>query len=335
MPLVAAAMPLVMLVFAESFAQPRDAKVTEALMSRFTRKTTPLASQTEIVSPIWLAKALGLVLLVALLCTYLTLCLFFLQGQWQIVLHPIRSKTPPPANSPVVRFGPDESATPQLVGVWLPALPGARYGETVILFLPSGDGSRTDSDPTLEALHDLGFNVLAFDYRGYGFSANTHPNQERMTQDAESAWRYLTTTRGIPTNEIVPYGTGVGASLAAQLALRHREIPAVILESPHADLLEVAQHDPRTSIIPTRLLFHERFPLAEPLASLNIPKLLISRGTEPAVSFKTASEPKITVELKVIPGPVYSGAITRFADQYMQQRNEKMPNVAPSTTNSH
>lgn len=305
-------------------------------MSRAARKTTPPASHNEVVSPIWLAKALGLVLLVALFCTYVTLCLFFMQGQWQIVLHPVRNKMSPPTGSHVVRFGYDESATPQLVGIWLTAAPDSRYATTTILFLAAGDGSRSDSDPTINALHGLGFNVLAFDYRGYGFSADTHPSQEKMTQDAESAWRYLTATRGIPARELVPYGTGVGASLAAQLALRHPEVPAIILESPHADLLDVARQDPRTSFVPARLLFHERFPLAQPLATVSVPKLLITQGDKPVASFRTASDPMISVALKTIPGALYEQAITRFIDQYLPQpSDQRIPFPAPSTTNAH
>lgn len=304
-------------------------------MPRSTPKSTA-ASQPEVVSPIWLLKAVGCVLLAAILCGYLTLCLLFRMGQWQLVLHPAQIRTSPPASPEVVRFGLDESATPQLVGVWLPAAPAARYAGVTILFLPGGDGSRSDFDPTIDALHDLGLNVLAFDYRGYGFSADARPSQKKMTQDAESARRYLTTMRAIPPREIVPYGTGVGASLATQLALSHPEIPAVILDSPYADLLPVARRDPRTRLIPAMLLFRERFPLAEPLANLHIPKLLITKSDTPYGAFSAAPDPKITVELTAAPGPQFEQTVTRFLDEYLRPgTGQAMPFPAPSTTNSH
>ena len=71
----------------------------------------------EAVHPLWLVKALAAVLLAAVLCGYLTLCLLFYQGQWQLVLHPSRDTSihPPVVDSPtkaeLVRFAPDESAT--------------------------------------------------------------------------------------------------------------------------------------------------------------------------------------------------------------------------------
>lgn len=288
----------------------------------------------ETVDPIWLLKAGGVTIALALLCSYLALCLLFYQGQWQIVLHPTRTTSAPAsingAPYQLIHFGPDESAIPQLTGWWIPAAPGSRYTNTTLLFLPRGDGSLANSIPTLASLHALGINVFAFDYRGYGQSAKTHPTQQRMLHDADSAWLYLTASRAIPTNQIVPYGTGAGASLAASLAASHPEIPALILDSPHTDLLDLARRDPRSSLLPTGLLFHEDFPLATPLKTLHTPKLLLSSGPTPA-AFRTASDPKITVELASPSAALYSQSITRFLDQYLSTSpTQLVPSPAPA-----
>ena len=304
-------------------------------MPRSSPKSSASPARAEQVSPAWLARAIGLVLLAAALCTYFALCLLFRQGQWQIVLHPVHANSAPPDSPDIVRFAPDDSGTPQLIGVWLPASPEARYASTTILFLPSGDGSRSNSDPTIQALHQLGLNVLAFDYRGYGFSSNIHPNQQRMTADAESAWRYLTSTRSIAPTRIIPYGVGVGASLAAHLAQSHPQTPALIIDSPYTDLLSRAQNDPRTRLLPVRLLFHERFPLEQPLTSLSIPKLLITCTNTTPNAFHTAAAPKITMQLDAIPGSQYEEAINRFIDKDLSAAPPLMPSEAPSRTNTH
>jgi pimeloyl-ACP methyl ester carboxylesterase len=142
-----------------------------------------------------------------------------------------------------------------------------------------------------------------------------------MTEDAESAWRYLHSTRGLREPQIVPYGVGVGASLAAHLASSHPRIPVVILDSPQADLLETLLHDPRAGLLPARLLFHENFPLSQPLSSLRTPKLLLS-GDKPSTAFKTAAAPKFAVEFKAAPGtlssqPNFLPSIRFFLDQYL------------------
>jgi pimeloyl-ACP methyl ester carboxylesterase len=299
-------------------------------------------AQFENVNPIWLLKALAVTLLVALFCGYLTFCFLFYQGQWQLVLHPARTSAAPQsiAGTPdeLIHFGPDESATPQLTGWWIPSAPNGRYAHNTILFLGGGDGSVADSIPTLAALRNLGINVFAFDYRGYGQSAATHPSQQNMTHDADAAWQYLNTSRHIPEQQIIPYGTGVGASLATHLAATHPSSPALILDSPHADLLNDALHDPRARLLPVRLLFHEHFPLAEPLMSLRTPKLLISYSTSPesSTAYRIASDPKFTAELAGPSETLYTQTLTRFLDQYLPAATPQLvPTPAPSAQNPH
>jgi pimeloyl-ACP methyl ester carboxylesterase len=302
-------------------------------MPRPTPKSTrPISRATpEVVSPSWLVKAVALTIVAALFCGYLTFCLLFYQGQWQLVLHPVRTSANPASIMGIpyesIRFGPDESATPQLTGWWIPTAPGSRYPSVTILFLPDGNGSLANSIPLLASLHNLGVNVFAFDYRGYGQSAPARPSQQSMTKDADSAWHYLTATRAISAQRIVPYGTGVGTSLATRLAVDHNTIPAVILDTPRADLLDVAMRDPRTRLLPVRLLFHERFPLAEPLTNLRTPKLLLSRSTSPDQTFLHAADPKFTVEFASPSESLYNQSLTRFLDQYVIE--EPVPSPAP------
>ncbi len=244
-----------------------------------TKLTNPQSNPPDVVSPIWLVKAIAVTIVAALFCGYLTFCLLFYQGQWQLVLHPVRTSAAPVSIAGIpyqlIHFGPDESATPQLTGWWLPSDPGGRYAHFTILFYPDGNGSLADSIPTLASLHNLGINIFAFDYRGFGQSAAAaRPSQQKMTSDADSAWQYLTTTRAISAQQIIPYGTGVGVSFATRVASQNA-VPALVLDSPRADLLNVAIRDPRATLVPVRLLFHDRFPLAEPLSTLHTPKLLL------------------------------------------------------------
>lgn len=290
-------------------------------MPRRTPKPSVVNTPPPIVSGRWLAKAAGGVILLALLCSYISLALLYYQGQWQIALHPDRAARSQPVPPGLIRFGPDESGRPQLTGEWMPAAAGGRYSDLTILLLAGGDGSRKDSQETVSVLHELGLNVFHFDYRGYGLSAAVHPSQERMTEDSDAAWHYLTASRGIAAGRIIPYGIGVGASLAARLAEQHREIPAVILDNPHTDLLEFARADSRSSLLPVGLLFHERFPLAAPLAVLSTPKLLIAKtGISQPQAFASAATPKMTIEIPSSDGPLLSQAISRFLDQYATPR---------------
>lgn len=250
----------------------------------------------------------------ALLCTYATLCLLFYLGQWQLVLHPVRTTGPAPAD--LVRFSSEATGQPQLAGEWMQATTSNRYNELTILFLPGGDGNSANFSATQNALTELGLNVFTFDYRGYGRSATTHPSEERMREDAEAAWTYLTSTRHLPARSIIPYGVGVGASLAATVAVKHSEIPGIILDAPYTDLGQIVDRGSRFRFLPVRLLFHEDFPLREVLSTLQRPKLLITRaGGEAPDAFRTAAAPKSVVALEASSGPRFSDAVTGFLNE--------------------
>ena len=120
--------------------------------------------------------------------------------------------------------------------------PIARHPET-LLFLHDGSGSLSDTLPQLQALHNLGLNVFAFDYRGFGKSANIHPSQASTYEDADAAWRYLTETRHLSPSTIVLDGVGLGAAIAAETARRHPQAAALILEDPKPPILESLRFD--------------------------------------------------------------------------------------------
>jgi pimeloyl-ACP methyl ester carboxylesterase len=274
----------------------------------------------ELVDPAWILKALGLMVGLGLLGGYLTLCVVFARSQWQLVLHPSRQANPPaiavaPLAVTEVRFGDDLSGQPQLAGWWVP---GDDPANPTLLILHSGDGSLPDALPEARLLRQTGLNLLLFDYRGFGASGGQHPTESTMEQDAESALAYLTQTRGLPPRSIAVYATGVGASIAVQLCASHPELPALILDRPDGDMAARASADVRSRIVPFRLLFHQIFPLAQPLQTLPTPKLLISHTNGPAPAlFRNAADPKTTVELSPGDQPAELSALNRFLGTYL------------------
>ena len=272
--------------------------------SRQAPRYTPAGSTAppemiDLVDPTWIFKALGLIILAALLCAYITLCVLYAHAQWQLVLHPSRTVTAIPAslNATEVHFGVDATGQPQLDGFFIPSDISANTNNTALL-LHSGDGSLSDALPAAQTLRDAHLNVLLFDYRGYGHSLGQHPTQASMQADATTALTYLTTTRRIPVSSIVIYGTGAGASLAVKLCADNPTLPALILQSADGDFESRVRRDPRSKIVPVGLLFDQTFPLADPLHTLPTPKLLISTTTGPAPEiFQRAADPKTTLEL--------------------------------------
>jgi hypothetical protein len=292
------------------------------------------------VDPIWLLKALAICVVAALICGYATLCLLFYQGDWQLVLHPspVVDRTPAQVGLAysAVRFDASETGQPRLTAWWIPAASGTgfepRYAAFTILYLHDGSGSLSDTVPALARLQAVGLNIFAFDYRGFGASdASSHPSAERMTQDAAAALDYLTSTRHIAARNIIPYGVGLGASLAAALTQAHPELPAVVLDNPDPDPASTALSQRPSHIVPVRMLFGNQFDIATPMASLKTPKLLIAGGPNSAQDirspeqfqtlFQHAASPRFSVTLPSHGSDAaYEAALRRFLDQYLPKR---------------
>ena len=273
-----------------------------------------------VVDPRWLLRA-GLVMLaVAFVCGYVTLCWLFYQGQWQLVLHPVKTMDRPAAvgGAPyeVVRFGPDGSGIPQRTAWWMPPRDADPYRHLVVLYLPSGDGSLQDAVPRLEGLRRLGIAVFAINYRGYGESAAVNPNEVRMREDAEAAWSYLVKERRVSGADVIPYGTGVGASLALDLVQAHPETAAVVLDAPRFDVLARVKADPRVRFLPVDRLLHDRFAMEPALAQSKVPKLIISKAAMETGEIAGAGDPKMTVEMAGFDQGLFDQALRRFLDAY-------------------
>ena len=280
----------------------------------------PLAPQQPLASARWMLGAVGGVLLLAVVCVYITFCLLFWQGQWQLVFKPSRAIPQTPASAGLkfdeISFDATETGILQLNGWWIPADPNAHYAANTLLLLHKGVGSLSDTLPQLQALHKLGINLFAFDYRGFGKSANIHPSEASTYEDADEAWRYLTETRHVSPSTIVLDGVGLGAVIAVETARRHPQTAALILEDPAPPTLDTLQFDPRTRLLPIRLLFHDRFDMRKTLASLATPKLLLY-STESGDGHDYAVDPRQRATVTGYADPKYLDTLQSFLSKYL------------------
>jgi uncharacterized protein len=283
----------------------------------------PLRPQQPLVSTRWLLSAIAIMLVAAAACAYGALCLLFYQGQWQMLYHPSRTVTSTPASAGLrydnIRFDYTETGVARLTGWWIPADPNARYSADTILYLHDGKGSLSDTLPQLTALHSLGINVFAFDYRGFGKSSGAHPTERLANIDADAAWTYLTDTRHLPIQSIVVYGSGTGATFAAELAAHHAAA-ALILEDPNPPAREIFHADARARILPLWLLQNETLDPQPTLASLSTPKLFLDRDASQnraEALFKSAATPKGYFDLRKSPAAVWTETLRRFLDEVL------------------
>src|SRR5262249_52676336 len=99
-----------------------------------------------------------------------------------------------------------------------------------VIFFHGQSGNISHVGWLAERLAARGFDVLLFDYRGYGKSEGDIRDEGDMDADADAAYRYIVEERHVPADRVILYGHSLGTTAAVDLASRNR-CGALILES--------------------------------------------------------------------------------------------------------
>jgi dienelactone hydrolase len=120
----------------------------------------------------------------------------------------------------------------------------ADKGGPGILLLHQCDADRRIYDQLATMLNTAGYNVLAFDFRGFGgskageytdFTARRQAIVERMPGDVDAALTFLTSQRTVNTRALGVVGGSCGVNQAVQASRRHPEIRTIVLLSGGTD----------------------------------------------------------------------------------------------------
>ncbi len=280
------------------------------------------------VSPRWLLSAFAIAIAGSLVLAWATLCLLYWQGAWQLLYHPTTAiaRTPAAASLPfeTIHFAAEENGTPQLAAWWIPA--AAPNPRVTILLLHTADGNLGNTVDDIAALHQTGAALFAIDYRGYGdsiqLSGSSRPSEKMLLQDAESALDYLTATRHLNPSHIVVFGNGLGADIAAQLAVRHSSLAGAILDAPPINPTNAIFGDPRSRLVPAHLLVADRYDLAQAARQLTQPSLWLfpqDLPANPAAQFTSAPRTQVWLLTPFPSHPQFTAAISRWLDDLPSQ----------------
>ena len=127
--------------------------------------------------------------------------------------------------------------------------------------------------------HKLGYSIFLFDYRGFGQSEGAFPTESHLYEDAQAAWNYLTQERKLSPNRIVIYGHSVGGAIAIDLAAKHPEAAALIVQSSFTSMRDMTKRFGVYWFLPIELVLRQRFESLEKMKSIKMP-VLIMTGTE-------------------------------------------------------
>jgi fermentation-respiration switch protein FrsA (DUF1100 family) len=145
--------------------------------------------------------------------------------------------------------------------------------------------------PMLEEIRTLGFNVLAYDYRGYGTSTG-RSTEATAYQDEDAAYDFLVNEKKTPAGRIIVLGRSLGGAVAVDLASR-RPVAGLILESTFVSAYRVLTRIP--------LFPFDRFRSLEKLSRVRCPVLVIHGRRDEIIGFwhgerlfQDANEPKLS-----------------------------------------
>lgn len=164
---------------------------------------------------------------------------------------------------------------------------------------------------------DLGFNVLAVDYRGFGKSTELLPSEETAYEDARVAFEELKRRQPDPSRRFI-YGHSLGGALAIDLAagpLRNakNEVGGIIIESTFTSIPAVLRGMKYGWVPGIGLVVTQPFDSANKISKVETPLLIIHGTADGVVPHAMADELYEAAASKVkkvikIEGGTHSGA---------------------------
>jgi uncharacterized protein len=174
------------------------------------------------------------------------------------------------------------SAEPDVHESWI-EVPGARLSAAqlrlreprgVVFFLHGNSGNLTDCLAELDAFREVNFDVVMFDYRGYGKSTGCIASEQQLRADVRAVWaefaKQYEGKRVVISGQSL--GTGLAAGLAAELGAAGHAPDLTLLVSPYSSMRTLA--DELYPWVPRQVL---RYPLhtVEHASQLRGPLMLV------------------------------------------------------------
>ena len=168
--------------------------------------------------------------------------------------------------------------TARLHAVWLN---GERPDAPVLLYLHGARRTVDGSAFRIRRMQELGFAVLAVDYRGFGRSTAELPSEAMAYEDARAAWNWIARER--PGRDRYIFGHSLGGAIAVHLASEVVDDPGLkglIVEGTFTSIPDVF-HSFKWGWLPLAPLITQRFEAAERIGRVKAPVLVVhgSRDT--------------------------------------------------------
>lgn len=141
---------------------------------------------------------------------------------------------------------------------------------TLMMFHGNGE-SLASINGYVFAFHQLGYNLMSWDYPGYGQSTDCWFSQEMLLDDAEAAYQWL--AKHESQKKIHLFGYSLGTGIALSVAANHQQNPIYLVAA--YDALSTLAHNRFSKLLPVDLLFRYPMQTAQWVEKIQQPIFLI------------------------------------------------------------
>jgi len=183
----------------------------------------------------------------------------------------------------------------RLNALWLPA-EGRPQEKPVLLYLHGARWNVNASASRIRRMQELGFSVLAIDYRGFGKSTRELPSEDTAYEDARAAWTWL--AQRYPDRPRYVFGHSLGGAIAIDLASHVDDEKGVIVEGTFTSIPDVAS-SMKWGWLPIGPLITQRFDSIHKVAKVHAPLLVVHGANDSLIDaslgrrlYESATGPK-------------------------------------------
>jgi len=228
----------------------------------------------------------------------------------------------------------------RLHGLWLPAgglkdaSPTALKDSPVLLYLHGARWNVTGSAPRIRRMQELGFSVLAIDYRGFGKSSSGLPSEVMAYEDARAAWDWLAAK--YPQRPRYIFGHSLGGAIAIDLAAHATDESGTIVEGTFTSIADVAATMKwgwmQGSWLPSALIT-QRFDSIHKVNKVGAPLLVVHGGNDslikPELGKRLFEAATGTKKFVLVEGGSHHNTNWVGSDQYREALSQlfKLPGV--------
>lgn len=173
----------------------------------------------------------------------------------------------------------------RLHGWFFSATEQNEWSDWVVLISHGNGGNISYGLPLCRVWLEEGFNVMAYDYRGYGQSSG-RPSEQGTYEDVTQFYQWLL-SRGFDPKRIIAVGESLGGAVATDLATR-KTLGGLVIQNSFTRITDIGKE--LFPWLPIETFGTIRYDTQSKLPGLQLPKMILHSREDSLVAFHHAEK---------------------------------------------